>query len=261
MRRSSHEKRPYLVRLQRPYLVRLQLSSSSTPALHSSHFHGIIKQTRKERRIRSLECYSLIATAKKVVTNCACSNGLSSNYFYTIASGRIPLAMNKLTASEMMAVYGLSLMFCGALAYQASGMQSKAMSSIYMGNGGAVLAFLLGFGVRNTDIKKGEPGFAMMMISIHLAFIFPLLFGGVVAWRLRLLWDVPAKAYLKPYLTVIIGMSLLTAAVIYRMKPKKEPKEKAEGAPQEEQSRGSVKEPSPALRKRRADAMQGISEG
>lgn len=133
--------------------------------------------------------------------------------------------MQSVTPSEMLSMYGLVLMVAGALAYTAAPETAKAMSSIYMGNGGALISFLLAFGVRNIAIKKGEPNFIIMMICIHLAFIFPVLFGGVVGWRLSLAWNNPAKAYLKPYFLVIIGMSLITAAFVYSQKPKRAPKD------------------------------------
>ncbi|CAN8069765.1 unnamed protein product [Agarophyton chilense] len=118
-------------------------------------------------------------------------------------------------------MYGLVLMVCGALAFHDSGLAKTASSAIYMGNGGAVISFLLAAGSRNLELRKGEKGYKIMMISIHLAFIFPLLFGGIIGWRLWLAWNVPHKAYLKPYFSVIVAMSLLTAGLVYSKKPKK----------------------------------------
>lgn len=112
-------------------------------------------------------------------------------------------------------------MMVGAMAFLASGESKKAMSSIYMGNGGAAISFLLGVGVRNLKLKKGEPGYKTLMICIHLGFIFPLLFASAIGWRLNLAWDNPAKAYLKPYFLIIIAASILTSVMIYLEKPKK----------------------------------------
>lgn len=167
--------------------------------------------------------------------------------------------MGSFSASEMMTIYGLSLMICGALAFQDSGLAKNAMSAIYMGNGGAVISFLLAAGSKDLTLKKGEKGYKLMMISIHLAFIFPLLFGGVVGWRLWKAWNIPHKAYLKPYFSIIVAMSLLTAGVIYSKKPQKtaEKKEEKEENKQSETTKDtdtSTETGSSIRRRRRATA-------
>lgn len=129
--------------------------------------------------------------------------------------------MQAVNPAEMLTIYGLTLMIVGALAFQAAPQDAKAMSSIYMGNGGALISFLLAVGARDTTIERGQPGYIPMMISVHLAFIFPIIYGSAVAWRLALAWDVAAKAYLRPYFMTIVAMSVLTAVVVYLAKPKK----------------------------------------
>lgn len=132
-----------------------------------------------------------------------------------------PLNMAFFVPAEILTLYGLVLMVCGALAYQESGMMKSAMSALYVGNGGAVVSFLLAAGVRNTKLKKGDAGYKIMMVCIHLAVVFPLFLGGAVGWRLWLAWNNPEKAYLKPFFSVIVGMSFITSAFIISAKPKK----------------------------------------
>lgn len=151
-------------------------------------------------------------------------------------------------------------MICGALAFQDSNQAKNAMSAIYMGNGGAVICFLLAAGSRDPTVKKGEKGYKLMMISVHLAFIFPLLFGGVVGWRLWKAWNIPHKAYLKPYFSIIVAMSLLTAGVIYSKKPQRaaETKQKKDEDEQSETTKNteaSTETESSVRRRRRATAM------
>lgn len=121
----------------------------------------------------------------------------------------------------MLAIFGLSLMICGALAYQAAGSAPKAISSIYVGNASALIAFLLAAGVRNPQVQKGDPGYKAFMICIHVAFVFPIVLGAVVSWRLVKAWPNPAKAYLLPYLAFMIVSCAVTALTIYLMKPVK----------------------------------------
>lgn len=125
--------------------------------------------------------------------------------------------------AEILFIYALTLMICGALAYYASGYQSKAKSSLYVGNGSAVVCFLLAMGVRNLHLKKGEPGFIIMMICIHLAIIFPFVLGIAVSWRLILAWNNPEKNYVIPYFAAIVVASALTVATLYTFKPKRKP--------------------------------------
>ena len=149
----------------------------------------------------------------------------------------------------------------GAMAFISSGESKKAMSSIYMGNGGAVICFLLAVGVRNMELKKGEPGYKTLMICIHLGFVFPLLFASVVGWRLKLVWNNPAKEYLKPFFIVIIAASILTALFIYSQKPKKskvtEKKDEGSVKDNENKTEESVKESAATMRRRtrKASAM------
>lgn len=168
--------------------------------------------------------------------------------------------MGNFQPAEMLTIYGLTLMICGALAYQESGLQKKALSSLYMGNGAAIFSFILGVGVRNTNLKKGDPGYKIMMVCIHLAFIFPILFGGVITWRLWLAWNVPEKSYVKPYFSVIVIMSFLTSVVVYSKKPKKNKPVDAHEMTQPEAAKESkatqaVKENATVRRRRRAAAM------
>lgn len=134
---------------------------------------------------------------------------------------------NKSTSpAEVLALYGFTLMICGALAFYSSGYQPKAKSSLYIGNGSAIISFLLAMGVRNMDVKKGDIGYTLMMICIHLALIFPVILGVAVSWRLYLAWNVPEKAYVIPYFFAIVASSMLTFAILYTFKPaKKTPEE------------------------------------
>lgn len=102
------------------------------------------------------------------------------------------------------------------------------MSSIYVGNGSALISFMLAVGCRNTTLKKGERGYKVMMICVHAAIVWPVLLGGVVGWRLWLAWNVATKAYLKPYFGGIVVACLLTSLGIASLKPKKEKKDKVE---------------------------------
>lgn len=129
--------------------------------------------------------------------------------------------MKGTTPAEVLSLYGLTLMICGALSFYASGMQSKAKSSIFIGNGSAVICFVLAFGVRNMNLHKGDPGYVLMMICIHLALVFPLVMTGVVSWRLALAWPIAEKAYVRPYFIGIVVSSLLCFAIMYTFKPKK----------------------------------------
>lgn len=140
--------------------------------------------------------------------------------------------MGFFSPAEVLTLHGLVLMICGALAYQESGFAKSAMSAMYVGNGGAVVSILLATGVRNTKLKKGEPGYKMMMICVHLAVVYPIILGAAVAWRLWLAWNVPEKAYLKPFFSAIVGMCAFTAAFMLASKPKKEkaPEKKDDGA-------------------------------
>lgn len=130
------------------------------------------------------------------------------------------------TPAEILLLYGLTLMVCGALAFRESGYKPKAVSSLYLGNGSAVVCFLMAAGCRKIDVKKGEPGYKSMMISIHLALLFPLLLTGVVSWRLALAWNDPQKSYIIPYFAAFILSSLLSFGVLYSFKPAKKSADK-----------------------------------
>lgn len=148
--------------------------------------------------------------------------------------------MAPFTPAELLTVHALTLMICGALAFQASGMSNSAMSSIYVGNGSALVSFILAIGCRNTSLKKGDRGYKVMMICVHLAIVWPALLGCVVGWRLWLAWNVASKAYLKPYFGGIVAACLLTTLGIVALKPKKEKTEKVEDG--SEQVDGGVQE-------------------
>lgn len=137
----------------------------------------------------------------------------------------------KLEPVEMLTLYGLTLMVCGALAFQESGLKPEARSAIYVGNGGALISFLTAAGVRNLKLKKGEPGYMLMMIAVHWAVVFPLIIATALGVRLTLAWNVPAKAYLKPYFSIMIAMSLATSAVLVMSRPKKNAPEEEEATP------------------------------
>lgn len=140
-----------------------------------------------------------------------------------------PPTMALFTPAELLSMHGLTLMICGAFAFQASGVSPNAMSSIYVGNGSALISFILALGCRDTSLKKGERGYKAMMICVHVAILWPILLGAVVGWRLWLAWNVASKAYLKPYFGGIVAACLLTSLGIASLKPKKEKKEKVEG--------------------------------
>lgn len=124
--------------------------------------------------------------------------------------------------AEVLAVYGLTLMICGALAFYSSGYLPKAKSSLYIGNGSAIISFLLAMGVRNMNVKKGDRGYILMMVCIHVALLFPVVLGLAVSWRLMLAWNNPEKAYVVPYFAAIIAASMVTFSILYSFKPKKD---------------------------------------
>lgn len=136
--------------------------------------------------------------------------------------------MASFTVAELLTILALTLMICGAMAYQQSGMIKSALSAIYVGNGGAVVSFLLAAGARNTTLKKGDSGYKIMMICVHLAIIWPLVMATAVGWRLWLAWNVPEKQYLKVYFSVIVVACLLTSAGVASLKPKKNENEQKE---------------------------------
>eukprot|EP00177_Eucheuma_denticulatum_P007048 GFKZ01012827.1.p1 GENE.GFKZ01012827.1~~GFKZ01012827.1.p1 ORF type:complete len:172 (-),score=18.75 GFKZ01012827.1:881-1396(-) len=135
--------------------------------------------------------------------------------------------MTPFTPAEVLSLLGLTLMVCGALAFNESGLQKSAISAIYVGNGGAVVCFMLAAGCRDTTLKKGDSGYKIMMICVHLAIVWPIILGSAVGWRLWLAWNNPAKAYLKLYFGIIVAACVLTTAAMVALKPKK----KEEGAP------------------------------
>lgn len=101
-------------------------------------------------------------------------------------------------------------------------MVKSAMSAMYVGNLGAAISFLLAAGVRDMTLKKGDSGYKVMMICIHIAIVYPIMLGSAVGWRLWLAWNNPAKAYLKPFFSIIVGMCAITSAILISAKPKKE---------------------------------------
>lgn len=118
--------------------------------------------------------------------------------------------------AEMMAVYGLTLMICGALAFQAAGGKSNAKSALIVGNFGAVLSFILAGGIGTTIPKKGASGYKLYMACVHIALVYPVVLGGALSWRLSLAWHKPVRNYL---IAMIIA-SILTVAVVAINKPK-----------------------------------------
>lgn len=124
--------------------------------------------------------------------------------------------------AESLAFYGLVLMMCGALAFQAAGAKKSAMSALYVGNGGALLCFALAGGIGSVMPKKGEKGFKLSMACVHIAIIYPMLIAGALSWRLSKSWNVAEKQYIIPYFSVMIVASILTTASIVMNKPKKD---------------------------------------
>lgn len=132
------------------------------------------------------------------------------------------------TPTEALTVYGLVLMICGALAFQAAGMATNARSALIVGNGGAALAFILAGGCGSEVPEKGTRRYKIWMASVHLAIVYPALLGCVLAWRLSKAAAVASKAYLVPYLGVMCAASVLTTIVVVANKPKPKAKTEAE---------------------------------
>lgn len=120
-------------------------------------------------------------------------------------------------------MYGLVLMMCGALAFQASGMKTAARSALIVGNGGAALAFLLAGGCGMGAMpQRGEKNYRRAMICVHLAIVYPAFLGLVIGWRLWKAMGNAEKAYLVPYLAAMCAASLVTTLTVVAAKPKKQ---------------------------------------
>lgn len=126
-------------------------------------------------------------------------------------------------AQEALTMYGLVLMMCGALAYQAAGGKREARSALIVGNAAALIAFLTAGGVGQPGLKRGDKGFRLMMICVHWALVFPLAMAAVLVWRLSKAAAVPSKQYIVPYLAVMIAASFATVGIVAVNRPKKNP--------------------------------------
>lgn len=187
------------------YFTNLRLIGNTGPRPASPH----------ETRITGCNCTSLHQKYK------VCSRLPGSLKSWRRKQHPPTMTNERTSPAEVLTLYGLTLMICGSLSFYAADMQSRAISSIYMGNGSGLLCFCLAAGVRNTHLAKGQPGYKMMMACIHFALLFPLVMAGAVSWRLLLAWSVPEKAYVRPYFMAIIASSLLCFAILYTFKPKK----------------------------------------
>ncbi len=142
---------------------------------------------------------------------------------------RTSSTMAFLNPQEILTLYGLCLMLCGALAFQASGRKDGAMTALYVGNGAAAITFLTAAAVGNKKLNKGDPGYKLMMAGVHWALVYPLLLAGALSFRLYKAWGNPAKAYLIPYFVTMIVASVAVVAGIAVQKPKKATAEAAAG--------------------------------
>lgn len=118
-------------------------------------------------------------------------------------------------------MYGLLLMVCGALAFQASGGVKAAVSALWVGNGAAAITFLTAAAVGSKKIEKGQPGYKLAMAAVHWALVYPLVLATALSVRLYKAWGNPAKAYLVPYFVTMIVASVGVVVGIAAQKPKK----------------------------------------
>jgi len=132
--------------------------------------------------------------------------------------------MVSLKPAEALAFYGLVLMMCGALAFQAAGAKKSGMSAIYAANGGALLSFALAGGIGSVMPKRGEAGHKKSMVFMQIAIVYPILIAGTLSWGLSKSWNVAEKEYITPYVSVMIVASLLTTVSLFLNKPKKDRK-------------------------------------
>lgn len=95
------------------------------------------------------------------------------------------------------------------------------MTALYVGNGAAVITFLTAAAVGSKKIKKGEPGYRLMMAGVHWALVYPLVLAAALSWRLYKAWGNPAKAYLVPYFVTMIVASVAVVVGIALQKPKR----------------------------------------
>lgn len=130
-----------------------------------------------------------------------------------------------LKPQEVLIIYALGLMITGALAFNASGQKRSSLSALYVSNSVALLSFVTAAAIGNRKIEKGEPGYKLRMIAIHWAMVYPLIFTGIVIWRLAKACARAGRcgnAYVVPYLAAMIVMSVATAVAIAVQKPKNE---------------------------------------
>jgi hypothetical protein len=138
------------------------------------------------------------------------------------SGSQVPSRAPRVSPSEVLVYYGFFMMFVGALALHRAGYESKAHSALIAGNGVALASFLCAFAVRkHGKVKKGEAGFKLYMVGIHVSMVVPLVFGVLCAWRFVLAWTDPAKQYVLPFLGANITLSLLCLALVYGFKPQK----------------------------------------
>jgi hypothetical protein len=141
----------------------------------------------------------------------------------TFKSGsQVPPRAPRVSPSEVLVYYGFFMMFVGALTLHSAGYEPKAHGALIAGNGVALASFLCAFAVRKHGrVERGEAGFMIYMVGIHVSMVVPLVFGVWCAWRFVLAWTDPAKLHVLPFLGANIALSLLCLALMYSCKPQK----------------------------------------
>lgn len=115
--------------------------------------------------------------------------------------------------------YGLFIMISGAIAFNEAEMSDAALSAIFVGNGGAVVAFGCAAAVReHGNLVKGGPGWSEYMFGIHAGLALPVLYSAISIWRGVVAAAVPGKEFIVKYMAanVVAGVAVVGLLMRYR---------------------------------------------
>jgi hypothetical protein len=117
--------------------------------------------------------------------------------------------------------YGLTIMTVGAVAFNEAELSNGALSAIFVGNGGAVIAFGCAAAVReHGKLRKGDPGWREYMLGIHAGLVLPALYSVICVWRGVLASRNPEKDYIVKYMALNVFAGILAVSLLLRYRVK-----------------------------------------
>lgn len=124
------------------------------------------------------------------------------------------------SSSKVFLSYGSFLAVTGWYGAASHGYTPKTMHSLYAGLGGGLLMVACGIGGALGSPKKGEKGYKLYMIAVHVGLLFVGLFTAVFGIQFVKSWNAPEKAAQRKLFAIMGLGSAAALAALFKTKPK-----------------------------------------